>query len=137
MAIFAHTDCFVSIAGVDLSDKVTSAQWNETVQTVETVAMGGTDIVRKPTFADGSFSCELQLDYDAADVYATISAALDANVAIAVEYRKDAATVGATNPTMQTNCLVTEFSQGGGIGDIATTSFTWPFDGTGVTRAIA
>ena len=137
MAIFAHTDCFVSIAGVDLSDHVISAEWNETVQTVETVAMGGTDIVRKPTFADGSFSCELQLDYAAADVYATISAALDANVAIAIIYRADSAVVGATNPEMQTNCLVTEFNQGGGIGEIATTSFTWPFDGTGVTRAVA
>jgi hypothetical protein len=137
MAIFAHTNCHVTINSVDLSDHVVSAEWNETTDTVESVAMGGTDVVVKPTFQRGSFSVEFQQDYAASEVYATIAAALDANVSIAVEYRADAASVSATNPTMQTNCVVTEFAQGGGIGEIATTAFTWPFDGTGVTRAVA
>ena len=137
MAIFAHTNCHVSINAVDLSDHVVSAQWNETMRTTETVAAGGSDVQRDVTFADGSFSVELHQDYAASEVYATLSAAFDAGTAIAVEYRADAGAASATNPTMQTNCLVTEFSQGGPIGDYATTAFTWPFDGTGVTRAVA
>jgi hypothetical protein len=136
MAIFAHTNAYVTINAVDVSDHVISAEWNESVDTVETVAMSDSDVTVKPTFKRGTFSVELQQDYATSNVYPTISAAIDANVPIAVEYRADAGTVSATNPTMQANAVVTEYAQGGPIGDIATTAFTWPLTGA-VTRAVA
>ena len=135
MAIFANTNAYVEVNSVDISDWVVSAEWNETMDTVEAVAMGYTHKARKPTFRDGSISIEFYQDFAASATYATLVAAFGTSVPVA--FRHDAATIGATNPEMQTNAIVTEFSLGGKIGDIPTTAVTWPFDGTGVTRAVS
>lgn len=135
MAIFANTNAYVEVNSVDISGWIVSAEWNETIDTVETVAMGDTDKTRKATFKDGSISLEFHQDFAASATYATLVAAFGTSVPVA--YRHDAGTIGATNPELQTNAIVTEMSFGGKIGDIVTTSVTWPFDGTGVTRAVA
>lgn len=135
MAIFANTDAFVSVNAVDISSWVVSAEWNETMATVDTVAMGATDIQRLPTFKDGSISIEMHQDFAASATYATLTGAFGTAVAVAFRANKTAA-ISATNPELQTNAIVSEMSFGGNVGDITTTSVTWPFDGTGVTRAV-
>lgn len=136
MAIFANTNAYVEVNSVDLSDHVVSVSWDEMTDTTESVAMGDTDVTVKPTFSRGSISIEFQQDFAASSVYATLVAAKGTSVAVA--YRPDAGTIGATNPEMQTNAVVTEVPvAGGGIGDIMTISVTWPFDGTGITRAVS
>lgn len=136
MAVFANINAYVTVAGVDLSDHVVSVGWNESTDTVETVAMSDTLVTVKPTFSRGSISIEFQQDFAASNVYATLVAAKGTSVA--VEYRPDAGTVGATNPTMQTNAIVSELPiADGSIGEVMTVSVTWPFDGTAITRAVA
>ena len=132
-----YKDFEILLAGaVDhYTEWIVSAEWNEEIDTVDTVAMGDTDRQRFPTFKDGSISLEFHQDFAASATYATVVAAF--GTAVAVAYRPDAGTISATNPEMQTNAIVTEFNLGGSVGDIVTTSVTWPFDGTGVTRAVA
>lgn len=132
MAIFANTNAYVTVNSVDVSGWVVSAEWNESMDTVETVAMGDTDKTRKPTFKDGSISLELHQDFAASATYATLIAAF--GTAVTVEYRPDAGSVSATNPTLSTAAIVTDMSFGGKVGEIPTVAVTWPFDGTGVTR---
>lgn len=138
MAIFANTDAAVSIDGTDLSDHVVSCEWTETADTVETVAMGDTDVTVKPTFQRGTFNVELQQDFAASNVYATLVGALDGNAAVAITYKATSAATSATNPEMQTNAVLTSMPVvAGGIGDIVTVTASFTFDGTGVTRAVA
>ena len=134
MAIFANTNAHVSVNAVDISGWVVSADWNETIDTVETVAMGDTDKQRLPTFKDGSISLEFHQDFAASATYATLVAAFGTSVPVA--FRAVNGTISAINPELQTNAIVTEMTFGGKIGDILTMSVTWPFSGIGVTRDV-
>jgi len=129
MAIFANTDAYVSVNSVDLSDHVVSVSWNETTDTVETVAMGDTAVQLKPTFSRGSISLEFQQDFAASNVYATLLAAKGTSITVA--YRPTSAAASATNPERDTKFIVTEVPIiDGSIGEIATVSVTWPMDGS-------
>lgn len=137
MAIFANTDAVVSINSVDLSDHVVSCEWVETTDTVETVAMGDTDVTVKPTFQRGTFNVEFQQDFAASNVYATLTGVKDGAAAVAIAYRPTSGAIAATNPEMQTNAILTSMPViAGGIGDIATITASFVFDGTGVTRDV-
>ena len=137
MAIFANTDAVVTINSVDISDHVVSCEWVETTDTTETVAMGDTDVTVKPTFQRGTFNVELQQDFAATETYATLVAVQDGAAAVAISYKPTSAATGATNPDMQTNAVLTSMPIiSGSIGDIATITCSFVFDGSGVTRAV-
>ena len=140
MAIFANTDAVVTINSVDVSDHVVSCQWTESTDTVETVAMGDEYVTVKPTFKRGTFDVELQQDFAASDVYATLVAIQDASppAAVTVTYKATSAATGATNPESSTSAILTSMPLvGGQIGEISTITASFVFDGTDVTRAVA
>lgn len=137
MAIFANTDAFVSINAVDLSSYVVSCEWVETMDTAETVAMSDTDVTVVPTFARGTFSVEFNQDFAASQVYATLTGVHDGAAAVAIAYRHTSGAIAATNPEMQTNAVLTSMPIiSGSIGEIATITCQFVFDGTGVTRDV-
>lgn len=139
MAIFQNTDATVTINSVDVSDHVVSCEWVETFDTTESVAMGGTNYVKVlPTFKRGTFNVELQQDFAASDVYATLVAVFDADPAVAVNvtYKHTSAPTSETNPEMQTAAILTSMPIiAGAIAEIATITASFVFDGNGVTRA--
>jgi hypothetical protein len=73
-------------------------------------------------------------DYAATEVHATIYPLIGSTATF--NYVPSGTTISATNPLYSGNVLVTEWTAGGAIGDLATVTVTWPVDGV-VTLATA
>lgn len=133
MATFVFTDASVTINSVDLSDHVRSVTLDITAEEQDDTAMGATFRSRKGGLKDGSISLEFNSDFAAAEIDATLFPILATTVAFVVKPTSSA--VSATNPSYSGNCLVTQHVPvGNAVGDLATTSVTWPTSGT-ITRA--
>ena len=136
MAIFSDTDAHIEINSVDLSSYVLSSNLTIEADTVETVSMGDTWVETKPTFKRASLSLELQQDFAASAVDATLNGLVGTSTTFL--YRPISGTaVGATNPNYTGSVVVTEYHPSDqAAGEIASFSVTWPVDGA-VTRAVA
>eukprot|EP00918_Siedleckia_nematoides_P001635 GHVU01003850.1.p2 GENE.GHVU01003850.1~~GHVU01003850.1.p2 ORF type:complete len:137 (-),score=22.09 GHVU01003850.1:712-1122(-) len=136
MGIYADVDAHIEVNSVDISSWITSSNVNIQADTVDTVAMGDTWVTTKPTFKRGSVSLEINQDFAASAIDATLNGLVGTSVAF--KYRPvSGSVVGATNPEYTGNVVITEYSPADqGAGDIASFSVTWPFDGA-VTRAAA
>ena len=133
MATFVFTDASVTINSVDLSDHVRSVTLDISAEEQDDTAMGATFRSRKGGLKDGSISLEFNSDFAASEIDATIFPILGTSVAFVVKPTSSA--VSATNPSYSGNCLVTQHVPvGNAVGDLATTSVTWPTTGT-ITRA--
>ena len=134
MPIFADVDAHIEINSVDLSAYVLSSNLSIEADTVETVAMGADFVTVKPTFKRGSLSLELQQDFAASQVDATLNGIV--GTAVPFKYRPVSGTaVGATNPEYTGNVVISEYHPSDqSAGEIASFSVTWPVDGA-VTRA--
>jgi hypothetical protein len=133
MATFVFTDASVTINSVDLSDHVRSVTLDITAEEQDDTAMGATFRSRKGGLKDGSISLEFNSDFAAAEIDATLFPILATTVAFVVKPTSSA--VSSTNPSYSGNCLVTQHVPvGNAVGDLATTSVTWPTSGT-ITRA--
>lgn len=133
MATFVLTDAYISINSVDLSDWCTSVTLSVEVDEQEDTAFGDTYRSRLGGLKDWSLDLELNQDFAASAVEATLFSLLGTSTA--VDIRANTNTVTATNPRYTGNVLVTQFSPiDGAVGDIATTSVSWPGNGT-LTRA--
>ena len=133
MATFVFTDAFVSINSVDLSDHVRSVILDLTSEEQDDTAMGANFRSRKGGLKDGSISLEFNSDFAASEIDATIFPILATSVAF--EIRPTSSAASSTNPKYTGNCLVTQHVPfGNAVGDLATTSVTWPTTGT-VSRA--
>jgi len=133
MATFVFTDASVTINSVDLSDHVRSVTLDISAEEQDDTAMGATFRSRKGGLKDGSISLEFNSDFAAAEIDATIFPILGTSVAF--DIRATSSAVSATNPKYTGSCLVTQHVPvGNAVGDLATTSVTWPTTGT-ITRA--
>lgn len=133
MATFVMTDAYISINSVDLSDWCTSVTLSVEVDEQEDTAFGDTYRSRLGGLRDWSLDLEFNQDFAASAVEATLFSLLGSSTA--VDIRANTNLVTATNPRYTGNVLVTQFSPiDGAVGDIATTSVSWPGNGT-LTRA--
>jgi hypothetical protein len=133
MATFVFTDASVTINSVDLSDHVRSVTLDITAEEQDDTAMGSTFRSRKGGLKEGSLSLEFNSDFAASEIDATIFPILGTNVAYVV--KPTSGSVSSTNPSYSGSCLVTQHVPvGNAVGDLATTSVTWPTSGT-ITRA--
>ena len=133
MAKFVLTDASVTLNSVDLSDHVSSVTLDITADEIVTTAMGDTFQSRTGGLKDGTLSIEFQQDFAASEVDATLFPLLGTTTAFVV--KPTSGSVSATNPSYSGNCLVTQHVPvGNAVGDLATTSVTWPTSGT-ITRA--
>lgn len=133
MASFAFTDASVSVNAVDLSDHVRSVTLNVEAEDLEDTAMGDTFRSRIGGLKDWSIDLEFNQDFAASEIDATIFPILGTVVEVIVKPTSSA--VGPTNPSFTGNVLVSEYNPlDGSVGDLATTSVSWPGAGT-LTRA--
>ncbi|HEY5987000.1 MAG TPA: hypothetical protein VIV12_11590 [Streptosporangiaceae bacterium] len=133
MATFVLLDAYISVNSVDLSDWCTSATLSVEVDEQEDTAFGDTYRSRLGGLRDWSLDLEFNQDFAASAVEATLFSLLGTSTA--VDIRANTNLVTATNPRYTGNVLVTQFSPiDGAVGDIATTSVSWPGNGT-LTRA--
>jgi hypothetical protein len=134
MARTVLTNAFVKIGAVDFSDLIASVEFSDEAEEVETTAFGDTGRTRVGGLRDQSVSLDFHVDFDAASVDATIGALVGGTALIEIAPKGTA--IGADNPKLSGTILVTEWGWGGGVGELATKSVTWPVVGT-LTRGTA
>ena len=130
MAVFAFTDAAVTVNSVDLSDHVRSATITVEAEELESTAMGTSGYrSRIAGLKDWHVEIEWNQDFAASKVDATIFPLIGTVVTVTVK-----ATSGAnssTNPQYSGSVLVNDYSPlDGSVGELATTSSTWPGAGT-------
>lgn len=133
MAKLVLTNPSITINSVDLSDHVASVTIETTFDEVETTAFGQTGKTRVAGLSDSNISFDFHQDFAAASVEATIYPLLGTTTTVVIKPTNGAAS--STNPSYTATCLVTQWSPlGGGVGELATASVTWPVSGT-ITKA--
>lgn len=127
------TNPSITIAGVDLSNSISSVTLDTKYDIVETTAFGDTAKKRVAGLADNSISIEFFQDFAAANVEATIYPLL--GTATTVVVKPVSTTTGSTNPSYTVSAVVSEWQPlKGTIGALATASVTWPVSGA-ITKA--
>lgn len=129
MATFAFTDAKVTINSVDLSDHVRQVKLSVEADDLENTAMGASYKSRIGGLKDWSVDIEFNQDFASSKVDATLFPLIGTVTTIAIVPVNT--TVAATNPEYSGSVLVKEYApMDGSVGDLATTSFTWPGAGT-------
>lgn len=135
MGTFVLLDASVTINSVDLSAWVTSVTISLEVDEQEDTAMGDTYRSRLGGLKDWTLDVDFNSDFAASAVDQTIWPLIGTNVPVVI--KANSGSVSSTNPSYSGNVLVTEYSPiDGGVGDLSTTSVSWPGNGT-LTRATA
>jgi hypothetical protein len=135
MAKYAATDHSITVNGSAFSTALQSVELMVEAAELETTAFGGTFRERIGGLKTGSVTLNFFQDFAAGQVDATLFPLLGSNATVVV--KPTSGTVSATNPAFTAVCLVTQYTPfSTSVGDIATTSVTWPTTGT-VSRATA
>jgi len=134
MARVVLTDVFVKIGTVDFSNYIASIEFADEAEEITTTAFGDTGQRRVGGLRDQSVSLDFHVDFDPSEVDATIGALVGSTAAI--EFAPKGTAIGTANPSFSGTVLVTEWGWGGGVGELATKSVTWPVDGV-LTRGTA
>lgn len=135
MARIVLTDAKIVIGGVNLSDHITNISLSTSDDVIDTSAFGvGAARTRVAGLADNSVTLEMQQDFAASNVEATIYPMLGTTQTVVVT--PTSATGGtATNPSYTFLALVSEWQPlSGAVGELATASVTWPISGA-ITKA--
>lgn len=133
MATFVLTDAVVTVNSVDLSDWCSSVTLSLEVDEQEDTAFGDSYRSRLGGLKDWSIDLDLFADFASSAIDQTIWSLVGTSTAVTV--KATSGSTSATNPIFSGNVLVTEYSPiDGGVGDVATTSVSWPGNGT-LTRA--
>lgn len=135
MATFVLTDADVTVNAVNVSAWVTSVTLSVEVDDQENTAMGSGFRSRLGGLKEWSVDLDLNADFGASAIDQTVYPLLGETVAVTIKATSDA--VSATNPRYSGTALVSEYTPiDGGVGDLATTSVSWPGSGV-LTRATA
>ena len=133
MAVFVYTDAYLSINGQNVSDHVKSVTATIDVAVQDATAMGTSGFVSNlGGLKSGSLAITFNDDFAASNVDSIIWPLL--GTVVAFELRPTSSAVGTGNPKLTGNVLVSGTSVGGGVGELAAKSVTWPTSGS-VSRA--
>lgn len=129
MAKFYSSTNKITVAGVDLSNSISSVELTVEAADLETTAFGDGWVTKIAGLKQGSVKLDFFADYGAGAVEATLYPLLGTIATVVVQPTNG--TVSATNPSYTIPALVTQHTPvNGAIGDIATFSVTWPSAGT-------
>ena len=133
MAHIVLTDVSVVLAGVDLSDHLTSITLDYSADAVEDTNMGDTTHQRIGGLKDWSVALDFSQDYAAGEVDATLFSAV--GTLITFVGKPTSASVGAANPSYSGTALLESYPPiSGAIGEKATVSVSLSAAGA-LTRA--
>jgi len=134
MAVFAFTNAYFVFNSVNLSDHIKSIVVTFDGAVLDSTAMSDSWTENIMGLKSGSFAVTFNDDYASGSVDATLWAAFNAGAVVPYEFRPDAGAVSATNPKWTGNLLPSGHAAGGGVGDLASKSLTFPTSGA-ATRA--
>jgi hypothetical protein len=129
MSTFALTNEYLLLNSVNLSDHVRAATLAAEAAALDSTAMGDSWTENTGGLKSGTLTVEFLDDFADGSVDATVWAAFDANVAVAVAVRPVNTTISTTNPEYQVNILPNQWNMGGTLGEMASKSLTFPFTG--------
>jgi hypothetical protein len=133
MARIVLTNVDVEIAGVNLSDHISSVSLSSTWDAVETTAFGGGNVpaaarTRQAGLVDNAVTLDFHQDFAAGEVEATIYPLLGTVAAIKIQPVN--AAISSDSPQYQFSALISEWTPvNGAVGELATASVTWPITG--------
>jgi len=123
----------LTIGGVDLSDKMTSASLNIEYDSIPTTAFGDSVETLIAGLGRATLNVTFNLDFAASEVDATLNGLV--GTATAFVFKPTSASVSATNPSYAGSALVTSLTPiNAEIGALSTASVSWPVSGA-ITRA--
>lgn len=134
MAVYSMTATQFVFNSQDHTSKVKNLQLNVDVEQLDTTNMGSSGW--KEFIAGlkgGSMTVTLMDDFADNSVDEDIFGIL--GTVVAVTAKPTASAISDTNPEFQFSALVTNWNFGGGVGELAEKSFTWPITGA-VTRDV-
>lgn len=134
MARTVLTNAYIKVNGVDWSDYIASIEFNDEAEEIETTAFGDTGRTRVGGLRDQSVALDFHQDFDAAGLDASLGTLVGGTCSI--EFAPKGTAIGSDNPKWSGTILVTEWGFGGGVGELATKSVTWPVSGV-LSRATA
>ena len=122
MAIFMNETVTVTVNSVDLTDHITSIDFVENANEIETTALGSSNITRIGGLKD----------YASSEVYATLNPLLGTTTTVVVKPTSGA--VSATNPSKSVSALVSELPFiSGDVGSLSVFDTNWNFSGAVTT----
>jgi len=129
MAVEVLTNCFISIAGNDISDHVKSVQltYEAEMQDASTYGVG----TRKNIGGLKNWSVQLEAlnDYASSELDSIVFPLVGTEVAVIL--RKDAGSVATTNPNYTGQAILASYNpMNGSVGDLASTPITLNCAGT-------
>jgi hypothetical protein len=133
MAQIVLTDAVITINSVALSDRANSVELNYEVDSVEVTAFGATGHAFTGGLQNVTCNMELQQDFAASNVEATIYPLVGTTTTVVVKPTSDA--VGAANPeyTITGAFLASHQPVSGAVGELAMTSLS--FTGGSLVKA--
>jgi len=140
MAKQLFSNAYLMVNSVNLSDHIRSVTLNASTEIVDATTMSAAVVKEKiVSWDDWSIDVEFAQDFKTAAAGAvdvTLWAVRTGHAAVAIILKPNGDTTAATNPKWTGNAIMTSYSFGGGVGDLATA--TAKFEGSGaVTRAVA
>jgi hypothetical protein len=129
MAVFAATDFYITIGGVDLADHIQSVELPIEVSDLDTTNFDSNGWKERiGGLKDAKVSIGFMQDFSASEVERTIYPLIGTTTAIAI--RPTSAVQSSSNPTYTVSALVTDWKPiSGKVGDLAMASVTWPVSG--------
>ena len=132
MAVFALTSVTCTVNSVDYTDHLKSAVLAvdaAQLDTTDFASAGWTEVIGG--LKSGTLTLNFMDDVAASDVDEELWALVGTVVAYTV--KPTSAAISTSNPEYQGSVLVTSHSIGGGVGELAAKSVTWPISGA-ITR---
>lgn len=129
MAVVALLNMYGIFNSVNLSDHGTSFVLALNADALDSTAFGDSWRENTGGLKAGTFAMTLHDDFAAGSVDATIWAAFDANVAVAVATKPVNTTISTSNPEYQFNVLPNQYQMGGQVGTLAGKQLTFPITG--------
>lgn len=126
MTIKVLNDAFISINGVDLSDRAESVEVEYSEELKDAGVFGDTGMRRLGVgVKEGRATVNFRQDFAASEVHATMNGIVGVEVAIKVRSDKTAA-IGVTNPEFQFNGMLSAYAGvAGAFKDVHTFPLTW------------
>lgn len=136
MARFVLVDCFIEIDGVDLTNHISSVTVNMSSEEIDVTTFADAGKRRAQGLKDHSFELNIQHDFDAASVDATLYPLYDTGSDFTVRVRPFSAAASATNPEFSGQCILLDYSPlAGDAGELSQASVRLPVQGVGIAKA--